>query len=361
MKLYIRYLLKEFFTAFMFSIISFLMIRLAVEIFENLNMMLDHHVPFKTAATYFACITPYFFIQLLPLSTLMAALYTITKLSKTQEITAFKSAGISHVKLALPFLAGALVISGLNFLLDETVVPPANALARKIKHEDILKTQYAPGIVREHFAFKTSGGLMIYAGFFDGNRGTMNRLMVLRVDPENVPEERWDAEQGVYDPSTGWRLLRGTHRRFEEGAEIEATTFNEVTFSMIDPPTEFSKPLKRLEEMNMFQAHQYIEKLNRWGAKSTHELVHFYLKFSFPLANLILCLLGVPFAFATGGRMGVIFSFSVSVLVGFLYWSVLGVGISLGKNGAIPPLLAAWLGNLIFGLIGGGLLYFTRR
>ncbi len=360
MKLYKKYLIKEFLNAFAFSLMSFLMIRLAVEIFENLNMMLEHKVDLGTAATYFASITPYFFIQLLPLSTLMATLYTLTKMAKTQELTAFRAAGLSHLKIATPFLLCAAMISGLNLILDETVVPACNARARKIKHEDILKTQFAPGIVREHFTFKTTTGLMVYAAFFDGNLGVMDRVSILRLSPEITLEERWDADRALYD-AEGWRLTQGIHRRFEDGAEQAASAFADLRFSLMDPPTEFSKPLKRLEEMNMLQAWRYIEKLKRWGAKTTVEFVYFYLKFSFPLANLILCLIGIPIAFLTGPRMGVIFSFSISVVMGFLYWSTLGVGVSLGKNGAIPPLLAAWLGNLIFGLIGGGLLYFTKK
>jgi len=360
MKTYQRYLIKEFFNAFAFAIFSFLMVRLAVEIFEHLSMLFEYRVTLATATAYFANRTPYFFIQLLPLSTLMATLYTLTKMAKTHELTALRAAGVSPIQAAVPFLLGALLVSAGNFILDETIVPPANARARIIEHERIRKTRYAPGIIREHFAFRTQSDFMVYAALFNGNEGLMTRPIILRLDETGRPAERWDAERAKYEAGV-WQLFQGYHRTFGPEGERGTVPFERLTFELMDPPTEFSKPLKRLDEMNIRQARQYIEKLSRWGVKSTYELVHFYLKWAFPLANVILCLLGIPLAFLTGRRMGVMFSFSLSVMAGFVYWSSLGVGVSLGKNGVLPPLLAAWLGNIVFGAIGTALLYVARR
>jgi lipopolysaccharide export system permease protein len=40
------------------------------------------------------------------------------------------------------------------------------------------------------------------------------------------------------------------------------------------------------------------------------------------------------------------------MLVGFSYWIVLALTLSLGKSGVLPPILAAWAANGIFAGIG---------
>ena len=76
-----------------------------------------------------------------------------------------------------------------------------------------------------------------------------------------------------------------------------------------------------------------------------------HLKISLPFASFIVVLIGAPLA-SRKRRGGMGFNFGVSLLVSFTYFIVIRTGQVLGHQGILEPLLAAWLGNLIFLSIG---------
>jgi len=82
--------------------------------------------------------------------------------------------------------------------------------------------------------------------------------------------------------------------------------------------------------------------------------VDLHLKASFPFANLLLVFLGVPLGVIRRGS-GKAIGFGLSLLVSFLYYSTVRAGQVLGREEVLPPLAAAWLGNVLFGGVGAWL------
>ena len=76
MKIYHKYIIKEFFTVLIYSVISFVMVLLFTELFENLRMLLETKTSFYTAFRYYMYRLPYFVIQVLPISTFLSILFT---------------------------------------------------------------------------------------------------------------------------------------------------------------------------------------------------------------------------------------------------------------------------------------------
>jgi lipopolysaccharide export system permease protein len=75
------------------------------------------------------------------------------------------------------------------------------------------------------------------------------------------------------------------------------------------------------------------------------------MKIAFPLINFVVVLIGASLSTRIR-RGGMAIGFGVSLLISFVYYCALRAGQSLGHGGALPPLLAAWSANLIFGAIG---------
>ena len=97
-----------------------------------------------------------------------------------------------------------------------------------------------------------------------------------------------------------------------------------------------------------------------WFAKHGRVLnfaVDLYAKVAIALVSLVMSLIGVSFGLRTG-KGGAMLWVGVCIPMGFLYWMLLSMGFSLGRGGVLPPLVAAWLPNLVFGL--GGLLSLWR-
>jgi lipopolysaccharide export system permease protein len=80
-------------------------------------------------------------------------------------------------------------------------------------------------------------------------------------------------------------------------------------------------------------------------------LVDLHLKLSFPLVNLIVVMIGA--SIATRLRMqNAALGFGLSVAISFIYYAFMRAGQALGHNGALPPYIAAWLGDMVFGAVG---------
>ncbi len=104
--------------------------------------------------------------------------------------------------------------------------------------------------------------------------------------------------------------------------------------------------------MSFSVLYRYIVNLKKEGYETRKYLVDLYSKTSFPFVNLIMVLLGIPFSLTSGRRSGLALGVTVTVLIGFSYWIVFGINISLGYSGVIPPLVASWFTNIIFSAIG---------
>jgi lipopolysaccharide export system permease protein len=101
--------------------------------------------------------------------------------------------------------------------------------------------------------------------------------------------------------------------------------------------------------------------MKKWMRQDTaKEYVELYLKISFPFANFIIIILGIPLA-ANPRRSGGTVGFGLSITISFIYFVILRAGQSFGYNSSLPPLLAATIGNIIFLIIGLLMFIKTRK
>jgi lipopolysaccharide export system permease protein len=73
-------------------------------------------------------------------------------------------------------------------------------------------------------------------------------------------------------------------------------------------------------------------------------------KIAFSLVSIILAIIGVSFSLRSERSGGVTQSIGVGIVIGFSYWLVFAFTMSLGRSGTLPPLLAAWTANILFGI-----------
>jgi lipopolysaccharide export system permease protein len=157
-----------------------------------------------------------------------------------------------------------------------------------------------------------------------------------------------------------WLFSNGYVRTFEDGREhVEA--FDTLTVrEMHERPEDFEEDQIDVEDMNFSQLRRFITKVERSGVDAQKYLVDLNFKFSFPFAGAIFCLIGV--ALSSGKRKpSIATGFGLTLVVSFLYYTLLRVGQTLGHNAVLPPFLAAQMGNIVFLIIGVVLLRRANR
>jgi lipopolysaccharide export system permease protein len=384
MRLLDQYISRKFLFNLIFALTAFASIFITVDLVEALSDYIDKQVPAVVIASYYFYFLPYIIVLTMPVAMLLASTFSVGQLSKHNELTAMKAAGQSLYRILFPILVIAFLTSGLMILFAEKVVPVANQRKIEIKNRYIervpqnlptrLSNLYFQESVNPQAARrdgKTANALgsqvrRVFIGYYDDATKTAQKISIQNYNGVFIIE-RIDALQMRWkEPQNGgqggvWEILRGYRRRFEGDREAVATRFDTLAMPELSfTPQVLTKVQKEPEEMSYGELQKFIDEVARNGGNPERWLVDLYLKISFPLANFIIVLFGAPLAASkvrSGGAVGV----AMSLIICFLYFGTVKTSQSMGQNGTLDPLLAAWLGNLIFLVAGAVILAKARK
>ncbi len=384
MRLLDQYISRKFLFNLIFALTAFASIFITVDLVEALSDYIDKQVPGMVIASYYFYFLPYIIVLTMPVAMLLASMFSVGQLSKYNEITAMKAAGQSLYRILLPILTIALLASGVMILFAEKVVPVANQRKIEIKNRYIervpqnlptrLSNLYFQESVNSSAAHQdgkaaNSFGAQVrrvFIGYYDDATKTAQKISIQNyngifiVERIDALQMRW-RERAANQSNGVWEILHGYRRRFEGDREAVATRFDTLAMPELSfTPQVLTKVQKDPEEMSYGELQKFIDEVARNGGNPDRWLVDLYLKISFPLANFIIVLFGAPLAAGkvrSGGAVGV----AMSLVICFLYFGTVKTSQSMGQNGTLDPLLAAWLGNLIFLIAGAVILVKARK
>jgi len=358
MKLLDRYVLRETLKALAAGLVFFVSVFIVVDIFEKIDTYLDNQVPAATVASYYAMSIPGIALQVLPMAMLLSCLVALGQLGRTNELTAMRTAGWGPGRIAAPLIVTAALLSGLAFVVNEVALPDLNARRLRLYRGDIKKENVEGPKVRTNLAYLGTGGRMFLIRSYDIERRRMKEVVIQEVR-DNTLAGRIDAATATWEGGH-WVFHDGYTRRFDTHGET-AARFTELTIpGLREQPADFAEAEEDPKALSYWELEHYIERLSQSGSRVQKYLVELYLKISFPLTNLVVVVIGVALALRNR-RGGLAIAFGLSVFISFLYYAFIRTGQALGHNGTIPPLLAAWLGNIVFGLLALEMFRRARR
>ncbi len=358
MRILDRYVLREFLGYLGLGIAGFIVIFVVVDLFEKIDVFLDHRAPLGLVARFYLFRTPEVVVLAFPVSLLLATFLALGQLNKFGELTAMRAAGLPLLRILRPVFAVAGGAAALGLLLGELVAPGASRERDRIYDEQIQRVRRDVARERADVTYLGAGGRMYYIRLYLVHEQRMHEVSVLefaqgkltgRID---AAEATWDGSQWVF--SSGWiRHFEGARERAEPFERLEAP-------ELAEQPRDFAKEGLKPGEMNYLQLRGYIVKLRASGLRVANYLVDLHLKLSFPLFNLIVVMIGA--SVATRLRLqSAAMGFGLSVIIAFVYWGFMQLGKALGHSGLLSPYLAAWMGDVVFGTAGIVLLAQAQR
>jgi LPS export ABC transporter permease LptG/LPS export ABC transporter permease LptF len=354
------YLLQQFLYYFLILLAGFVLIYDAFTLFELLADIARNHIAALTVINYFRYLIPLLLYQLAPLATLVATLVTLAILAKNNEVIALKASGVSLYRMVLPLLLAGCLVSGGMFLLDDTFLPYANqrqdALRNRIKGRP-AQTYFEPA---QQWIFGENAKIYNYE-LFDSDRQLFGGLSVFELDRSTFQMHRrvfatratWEPTENAWILTGGWVRDFGPDGRVVHYEPFTATSLPELT----EPPGYFRREVRQYYQMNWRQLGEYIASLRQAGFDTARFSVQWQKKFAFPLIAAIIVFLAAPFAFLVGTR-GAVGGLAVAFGVGVVYWSSAALFEALGSVGQLPPFIAGWGPDAIFGFLG---LYFFLK
>lgn len=352
-----RYLLREFVSLLLLSLAAFVVIFAIVDLFEKIQEFMDGQASAWIVARYYAYKIPWVIVQVLPVALLMSTFLTLGQMSKFNELTAMVTAGLSAGRIILPLVGVGIVCVGLSFLLNEAVVPGATK-----KRDDILESEVrrrVPGRPATYANLTVLGreGRVYTAKLYHAPEQTLHDVTITEFR-ENAIARRIDARQARYD-GRQWVFRDGVDRSFEGDVE-HAKPFDTLRLSLPERPADFQKEPEDPDEMGFAALSDYVKRLRQSGLRVEKYVVDLHLKVAFPFINLIVVVMGAALASRLRNANAAL-GFGISVFTAFFYYGLMRAGQSLGQAGTLPPVLAAWFANALFGAVAIVLLLQAQR
>ena len=367
MKIISRYCLKEFTPPFLISLICFTFIILFDELFRLVKLFVKKGVSPIYLLESLLYVMPATVVLSIPMAALVAILLSLGRMSTDNEITAMRAHGISFNQLMVPLLCVTVLLSGIDLLLMELVLPRATLASVSLKRA--IQRHNPAVILEEGIVMKeleSEGKLWM----FESTDAKSRRLQNIRIwDEYNTGQPRYtlakSASLGYENGNAKLTLYEGeTYEPDANGSDgYRITQFQQQQIAL-----DFNRNLQRSEykaqhpqTMRLAELKSHIQNIeNSIQPERKSEIainrlryarVEYYKKFALPFACFAFGLIGIPLGFIVkhNGRM---IGFGIGLGVILLYYLLLQVGQNTGMTGKLHPALAMWLPNLVIGVIG---------
>lgn len=354
-----RYILRKYMVIFSMVFVSILAVFIIVTFFENIDKVYEHNKPLSLFLEFIWYKIPEFIHYILPITALTATLLCLGLLTKSNEMTAMKACGISLYRTIAPILLMAGLVSFFSFYLQENILPYSNKKVEDVwnKINDVPPRSYSH--LDRRWVMSKNKDRIYYYRYFDPIASAFSQLSIYDIDPASWSLERRIYSEKGYLRDKNFFLSNCWYRDFEENKPVTFEEKKEMELTLAEDKSYFLKELKEPDQMSYGELREYIDDIEEKGFETVRFKVDLNYKMSFPLASLIMVLLGIPFAFSMGKR-GTLVGIGLSVIIAMVFWGAIGVFKSLGYVNYLGAFLAAWGPNLIFGLIGLYLLFTLR-
>jgi len=341
-----RYLTKELLKYFSFVLMAVVGMYLAVDFFEKVDDFLDAGVPLSRAVVFFALKLPLIVAQVTPVGLLLAVLIALGLMVRNNEVLALKSGGVKISCLFKPVLVVGLTFGVLVFFLSEVLVPMSMATANKIWQSEVKKGS-AVASRKKNIWIKGKRSIF-HITYFHPSDKTIFGVTLNYFDESFRLIRRIDAQKGVFTGG-GWRLFDVVEQDLLKNDGSYKVSFEEempVKLELV--PEDLLTVVKKPEEMSYSELAAYIHKVEDEGYDATSYRVDLVAKISFPFVCIIMSMVGTGLALWRRKKEGFAGSIVYGVGVAFLYWSLNSFCLSLGYGRMLPPVIAAWLTNVLF-------------
>lgn len=356
------YILKKFLGTFFYSIALIIIIVIVFDISEKVEDFVkpDGPVAHQIIFDYYCNFIPFFVNLFSPLFTFISVIFFTSRMAARTEIVAMLSGGISFRRLLRPYLIGATIIATVSLFLNNFIIPISNKTrldfesryigARKMNTDRNIHRQTAPGELVYVETYNTLDSI----GYHFSLEKYHGYDMQFKLMAEDM---RWDSKKKRWKiRNYNTRRIDYTHRIADAPQEILGKG-RDTTLTINLSPSDFDPSQSNKETMTTPELMRYIanEKMKGSGNVQYYE-IELHKRIAFPFATFFLTLIGVSLS-SRKVRGGIGLHLGLGIAIAFAYILFMQVSTSFGQSGTMPPWLAVWMPNLIF----GGLCFYLMR
>ncbi len=357
MRLLDRYVVRNFLQVYLYCIAGFISIWLIFDISDNISSFIEEHIGLRLVAQYYATQVPQIFIILLPVSLLLALLFTLGRMSRANEIVSMLTAGISLPRVLLPLIGIGLLTVGVSMALNYSLAPHAE-LARKAL---LSQARGRPDTSIEGQIFRNRTDLRTWfiQNFRLGSKA-FNNVQVLQQDADDNIVANYIATRAFYRSETKtWDLENAKVVHYDPAGNI----VDEQIYPSLkvehwsETPFRLGSANVRAEFLSLPELREYLRFNSDFPATLLAPFrTHFQYRLALPWTCLVVVCIAAPLGIGYS-RRGVLSSVAAAVVLVFSMNFLVQLFLALGEGDRVSPWIAAWTPNLLFTAIGLYLFY----
>ncbi len=307
---------------------------------------------------YYGNFIPHIDAMLFQLFTFVAVIFFTSRMTDRTEVVAILSSGVSLRRFLLPYWVGGGLLALLLWAANHTILPHANAGWSNFEAKYVGgNLDYTKGFTGRNYYFRIDSNSYAGLRYFDTvNRSgsgffvqkVVNNKLVYNLRSNNIA---WDSTQKK------WTLSGVTERNFNGDEEtIKHTPTLSMKYNF--RPRDLRRDDFLKDRMTTAELDDYIALQKLRGSEGVNDfMVERYNRDAIPASVLILTLIGAILS-SRKVRGGSGFHLAIGVILSAIYVLLSRLSIVFSTKGNFPPMLAAWMPNIIFGTLA---YYFYKR
>lgn len=351
------YIIKKFIGTYFYSIALIISISIVFDINENLAKFTQYHAPIKAIVfDYYMNFVPYFANLFSPLFVFIAVIFFTSKLAGNSEIISMLAAGVSFKRLMRPYMVSAAIISVMTFFLGAYIIPKGTIIRqnfesmyknkKKITAVENVQLQVGKGVIAyiQHYDNNLKKGYGFCLDKFE-NKKLVSHLTAAEIQYDTISDTKYHWKV------SNWRIrqLKGLRETITSGASKDTTIMME--------PTDLVFSKGQQETFTSPQLRDYITKqIDRGSGNVVQYEVEYHKRIATSFASFILATIGLSLSSRKRkGGMGMYLG--IGLALSFTYIMLQTVSATFAINANTPPMLAAWIPNIVFTIVA----YFCYR
>ena len=345
------YIIRKFIGTYIYSILLIISISIVFDVNENLAKFAQYHAPLKAIVfDYYANFVPYFANLFSPLFVFIAVIFFTSKLAGNSEIIAMLASGISFQRLLRPYMLSCVLISALSFYLSAFVIPHGNVIRQNF--ETMYKNK-KKNTAADNVMLHVDKGVVAYIQHYDNehkhgygfsldkfhNKNLVSHTTAMDIQYDTISDNKY------HWTLIGWktRRLQGLREQITQGAKKDTVLMME--------PTDLVYSKGQQETFTLPQLEEYISKQQVRGSGNVVQYqVEYHKRIAASFASFILTIIGVSLSSKKRkGGMGLYLG--IGLALSFLYIMLQTVSSTFAIQANFPPMLAAWVPNIIFAVV----------
>lgn len=351
------YIIKKFIGTYFYSIALIISISIVFDINENLAKFTQYHAPLKAIVVdYYMNFVPYFANLFSPLFVFIAVIFFTSKLAGNSEVISMLAAGVSFKRLMRPYMISAAIISVMTFFLGAYVIPKGTIIRQNF--ETMYKNK-KKNTSAENVQLQVGKGVIAYIQHYDNNLKKGYGFCLDKFEDKKLVSHMTASEiqyDTISDSKYHWKARNWRIRQLKGMREtITSGSVKDTTIMMEPTDLVFSKGQQ--ETFTSPQLKDYISKqIDRGSGNVVQYEVEYHKRIATSFASFILTTIGLSLSSRKRkGGMGMYLG--IGLALSFTYIMLQTVSSTFAINADTPPMLAAWIPNIIFTVVA----YFCYR